>query len=39
MEDESDWYDYDDEEDERRQQEGESYDGMVNAWEMAGFDS
>ena len=29
---------YDDEEDERRKQEAESYDGLVNAWEMAGFD-
>ncbi len=29
---------YDDEEEERRRQEAESYDGLLNAWEMAGFD-
>lgn len=28
----------DDEEDERRLREAEAYDGLVNAWEMAGFD-
>jgi hypothetical protein len=37
MEDKDDWCD--NEEEERRQQEAESYDGLMNAWEMAGFDS
>ena len=29
---------YDEEEEERRRQEAESYDGLLNAWEIAGFE-
>ncbi len=37
MKDENDDY-FDEEEQERQLEEGHSWDGLVNAWEMAGFD-